>query len=174
MNKGIGEGYKKARTARVKIRGVLLAKTQVDLTRSRVVSAGAADLSPPGPHRSCERCYGHDLTDNLMLAHRDAEGDRSLLRAETAKYRGRELKLMGHFKQNGVWIDHGKIFFGEELGWFRLTVSDDRKALEIGLQRLGALGRRCRKLRSRDGSDQTRPRNTRRQTLRTIPDLWKT
>ncbi|KAK4044056.1 putative aminotransferase [Parachaetomium inaequale] len=55
---------------------------------------------------------------------------------EKEEYQRREMEMGDRFFANGVGIALGTNFSTEELGWFRLTFSVSREALEIGLQRM--------------------------------------
>jgi bifunctional pyridoxal-dependent enzyme with beta-cystathionase and maltose regulon repressor activities len=52
------------------------------------------------------------------------------------EYQRREMELGTRFFANGVGVAVGTNFASEELGWFRLTFSVSREALETGLQRM--------------------------------------
>lgn len=58
------------------------------------------------------------------------------LKENNEYYRRREGVVGGRCFEEGVAIAFGTNFFTEELGWFRLTFTARREALEIGLQRL--------------------------------------
>ena len=55
---------------------------------------------------------------------------------EKEVYQRREMEMGNRFFANGVGIALGTNFSTEELGWFRLSFSVSREALEIGLQRM--------------------------------------
>lgn len=55
---------------------------------------------------------------------------------EKGKYQQRELEMGNRFFANGVFIAMGTNFATEELGWFRLSFTVPREALEVGLQRM--------------------------------------
>lgn len=60
----------------------------------------------------------------------------SLSPDEKQEYQRREAEIGSRCLENGVAIALGTYFFTEELGWFRLTFSSTREALEIGIQRM--------------------------------------
>lgn len=55
---------------------------------------------------------------------------------DKTEYQRREMAISRRCVANGVAIALGTHFFTEELGWFRLTFTATREALEIGLQRM--------------------------------------
>jgi bifunctional pyridoxal-dependent enzyme with beta-cystathionase and maltose regulon repressor activities len=55
---------------------------------------------------------------------------------EAEKYQQREQEMGNRFFANGVFIAMGTNFATEELGWFRLSFTVPRQALEVGLQRM--------------------------------------
>ncbi|KAL2190425.1 hypothetical protein L209DRAFT_671160, partial [Thermothelomyces heterothallicus CBS 203.75] len=55
---------------------------------------------------------------------------------EKEEYKRRELEVGKRFAAKKVAIALGNNFFTEELGWFRLTFTVSRDALEIGLRRM--------------------------------------
>jgi bifunctional pyridoxal-dependent enzyme with beta-cystathionase and maltose regulon repressor activities len=55
---------------------------------------------------------------------------------EKGDYQQREMEIGSRFFANGVAIALGTNFFTEELGWFRLSFTASRPALETGLQRM--------------------------------------
>jgi bifunctional pyridoxal-dependent enzyme with beta-cystathionase and maltose regulon repressor activities len=55
---------------------------------------------------------------------------------EKEAYQRREMEIRDRLFSNGVGIGLGTNFSTEELGWFRLSFSVPRAALETGLQRL--------------------------------------
>lgn len=56
--------------------------------------------------------------------------------SDAAMYRDREARLARRCVEGGVLISLGSSFSTEELGWFRISFTVERQALEIGLKRL--------------------------------------
>jgi len=51
-------------------------------------------------------------------------------------YKARELRISDICIKNGVVIAPGNVYMPEEFGWFRVTFTVGKKALEEGLDRL--------------------------------------
>lgn len=65
--------------------------------------------------------------------------DFSVLRVgslEDAIYKEREQRIADMCNKNGVMIAPGQIYMAEEYGWFRVTFTVGREALQEGLNRL--------------------------------------
>lgn len=73
---------------------------------------------------------------------------------DNEEYRRREGEIGARFFANGVGIAMGSNFCTEELGWFRLTFSVSREALEIGLQRMWKVLQATKQAGWKPGSDQ--------------------
>jgi Transcriptional regulators containing a DNA-binding HTH domain and an aminotransferase domain (MocR family) and their eukaryotic orthologs len=55
---------------------------------------------------------------------------------EKQEYQRREKEIGSRLRKNGVVIALGSNFFTEELGWFRLSFTAVKEALEVGLERI--------------------------------------
>lgn len=55
---------------------------------------------------------------------------------DTRLYEQRELRIIDICAENGIMIAPGGVYMPEELGWFRVTFTVRKKALEEGLKRL--------------------------------------
>lgn len=75
---------------------------------------------------------------HLFVPERSDYKSLSLASKDVAKHREREAQIADTCMKHGVFIAPGSVYMPEEYGWFRVTFTVPRNALEEGLLRFSA------------------------------------